>query len=696
MVKHVSLFIMLLCCCATLHGQVVVRKHNAKLSASTVGRMRSAADGMVNVYVRLAEGADTARLADVYGVKFNVGYGRVFTAVVPAGSVEALAADDAVVAVDAGHEVRMMTDEARRLSGIDEVHAGVSLPAPYRGEGVLVGVIDAGFDFSHPNFRDAAGGCRILAAWDQNNFFATDSEYGYGREYRTAAEVAAAGRDMELTGDTHGTHVLGIAAGGYDGPYMGMAPEAGIVLVSTNKTEQGIVDGIDYLLKYSEKAGMPMSINLSIGSVLGYKDGTDDFAVLVDSLMKDKPGRVLSIAGGNEGDRKSTLHGVPDGEDCSVESYWLPPSYNRDNLLVQGVAGSDYGLTVSLVDTVSGGIVFSATVNSGEHGTVSYEDFGTQDGDNGSLVVSSAENPANGNPCFRVSMTYGKPDNEAWVVRLTSDGGRYAVFSDYGEFASCGKAGYADGVCDYTIAATAAGYNTIAVGAYVSKNTYTDLAGGAHAFDWTLGGVYPLSGRGPTYDGRIKPDVSAPGAAVMSSFNSYASSFYVKPEDKVAEVDDAASGRTYSWGVASGTSMAAPVVAGTVALWLEADPSLTVDDVRGIIGATSRRDGFTGADANGSYGYGKLDAMAGLKYVLQESSIVSNTVGDVTCRYADGRVIVAGGEVLRSVRVYGVDGTLVGESSGNGRSLSVKVPHGGVYIIKVETDSGRATFKAFF
>ena len=61
MVKHVSLFIMLLCCCATLHGQVVVRKHNAKLSASTVGRMRSAADGMVNVYVRLAEGADTAR-----------------------------------------------------------------------------------------------------------------------------------------------------------------------------------------------------------------------------------------------------------------------------------------------------------------------------------------------------------------------------------------------------------------------------------------------------------------------------------------------------------------------------------------------------------------------------------------------------------------------------------------------------------
>ena len=82
---------------------------------------------------------------------------------------------------------------------------------------------------------------------------------------------------MELSGDTHGTHVTGIAAGSYDGPYRGVAPEADIVLVSTNKTEQGIMDGIDFLLKYAENAKKPISINLSIGTVLGSKDGTENF-----------------------------------------------------------------------------------------------------------------------------------------------------------------------------------------------------------------------------------------------------------------------------------------------------------------------------------------------------------------------------------------------------------------------------------
>ena len=158
----------------------------------------------------------------------------------------------------------------------------------------------------------------------------------------------------------------------------------------------------------------------------------------------------------------------------------------------------------------------------------------------------------------------------------------------------------------------------------MSKNEYTDLSGGLHKQPWTVEDIYPLSGKGPTYDGRLKPDVTAPGAVVVSSYNSYAGSHYVKPEDKVTEVSDENGGRKYSWGVLSGTSMATPVVTGTVALWLQADNTLTVVDVLDVIQATAVRDVYTGGEASGVFGHGKIDARAGLEYLIRSTGISSN------------------------------------------------------------------------
>lgn len=691
----------LLLCAASSQGQLRVREYSHNLSAQTVARM---VDGDVhtraaqperpaNVYVRLAEGADTARLAAAYGVRFNVCHGSVCTAVAPVGMLEALAADADVEYVDAGQEVHLMMDEVRRLSNIDAAHAGTLLPVPYKGEGVLVGVIDAGFDFSHPNFIDKDGKCRIVAAWDQNNFFTTSSGYGYGVEYATAEDVAAAKRDMELTGDTHGTHVAGIAAGGYDGPYTGVAPAAGIVLVSTNKTEQGIIDGLDYLLKYAEKAGRPMAINLSIGTVLGFKDGTDDFTQMVDGLLEGRRGCILSVAAGNEGDRRSTLRGTFGGCVTEVKSIWTPPDYGRDNLFIQGEKGADYRLTLTLRNTESGAELFSQTFGSGDKRTQSFEGFGSAADDSGRMSVSVSDNPANGNPCFRVSLTYNTPATERWELSLQSENGKYMANSDYGEFTSGSLTGYAEGTNECTIAATATGYNTISVGAYVSKNEYTDLSGTVHTQPWTVGDAYPLSGKGPTYDGRLKPDVVAPGAAVVSSYSSYAGSYYVKQEDKVAEVADAAGRRTYSWGVLSGTSMAAPVVTGVVALWLQAAPTLTVDDVRSLIEATSARDGYTGDATNSTFGNGKIDALAGLKRILQSSGITRNVLEGVSWTYRGRLLTVTSGAALRRVAVCRADGTLVGAQQECGTECRIAVPRRGVYIVHIETDGGHGTLK---
>lgn len=697
--NKIYLAVSFLFCVSTMFAQTV-RTYSPKISEATVIRMEEmqatrsiGQSDMINVYLHLAPDADIGRLSDAYGIKFNVGHNNVYTALLPLGSIDAVVSDDDVLFIDAGQKVRFMMDEVRKFTHIDEAHGGVSLSSPYLGKGVILGVVDAGFDFSHPNFRDQNGECRIKAVWDQNNFMSADSEYGYGKEYKTTAEVVAAKRDMELSGDTHGTHVAGIAAGSFDGPYKGVAPEADIVLVSTNKTEQGIVDGIDYLLKYAESQGRPISINLSIGTVLGFKDGTDNFVVLIDNLMKDSKGKILSIACGNEGDRNSTLSGIFGSNLGSITSYWVPPSYNTDNLFVQGENGSTYLLTITLKDIVGGNTIFTKTFDSTERQTVSFEDFGTLTDSNGRMGVTVSENPANGNPYFRISMNYAKPENEVWQITLASDKGRFLVNSDYGEFLSNGESGYSDGTNNYTIAATATGFNTVSVGAYVSKRNYTDLSGTDHDKGWTIGDVYPLSGKGPSYDGRIKPDVSAPGAAVVSSFSSYAGAFYVKPEDKVYEYADADNGKKYTWGVQSGTSMATPVVAGTIALWLEANPELTLADVVNILKQTSVHDDVTGTEPGGVFGYGKLDALAGLKFIEQTSSVDNAETGRLAYYYDGSRLNISADCGIEKISIYTITGIMIKSQNVKSDNVSISLSPRSAYLVRVVSAGTDKTFK---
>jgi serine protease AprX len=97
-----------------------------------------------------------------------------------------------------------------------------------------------------------------------------------------------------------------------------------------------------------------------------------------------------------------------------------------------------------------------------------------------------------------------------------------------------------------------------------------------------------FSSRGPTADGRIKPDVSAPGVAVTSP----------------------RAGTSSDYRVMSGTSMAAPFVAGVALLMRDAAPSLTPDQVKTALRATAVDWGVPGADND--YGAGRLDAYAAL------------------------------------------------------------------------------------
>ena len=122
------------------------------------------------------------------------------------------------------------------------------------------------------------------------------------------------------------------------------------------------------------------------------------------------------------------------------------------------------------------------------------------------------------------------------------------------------------------------------------------------------------------------PDVCAPGAIIISSTNSY----YVdavaeaygeatrnQNQAKVSEAD-----RDNYWYWAIGTSMASPYVAGSLALWVEADPNITIDDVKDIIKATAIRDNdVLTVDDPIRAGAGKFDAYAGLKEVIRRAGV---------------------------------------------------------------------------
>jgi subtilisin family serine protease len=154
-----------------------------------------------------------------------------------------------------------------------------------------------------------------------------------------------------------------------------------------------------------------------------------------------------------------------------------------------------------------------------------------------------------------------------------------------------------------TIGLTATGDGCLAVASHVSKQAWHSDAGAAQDFHVLVGRSSPFSSQGPTRDGRLKPEISAPGQYVTAALADHS---------EWAGIDDRARVRERLLTL-EGTSMAAPVVTGVVALLLQKKRNLTVQRVRDILQATARHDAHTGlAPWNPAYGYGKLDVVAAL------------------------------------------------------------------------------------
>ena len=642
----------------------------SKLTASTITRVHRtasalrASDENIHAIVRLCDEADLDRLAADYGVAFNVVTGNLATAVIPMSALVDFAEDPDVENVDAGNSVKAMTDLAREYSHVDALHVGLpDFPRSFTGKGVLIGVIDTGFDFMHPAFRDAEGNSRIIHVCDQSGRNGNASSMGYGVVFDTPELIRSAAHDVSR--DTHGTHVAAIAASSAD-VYKGMAPESDIVVVATDKSESGIIDALAYLLDYAEKEKKPMAINLSMGTVIGFKDGTDPIASMIDELL-DKSGKkcLMAIAAGNEGHRNSTIVTEATGQGEVINTSFTPPSHMRENIFIGCSTTSAFQVTLSLVG--SDGVAFETSISSDVSESVSHENItGEKDY---SLVTLSPMKDADGlQRGVSINLYAPLKDGQKWKLSVTGAAGKYIACCDYGELDNGSNAS--------TMAATACGQIPISVGAYVSRDKFTNLQGTERSSDWTVGERYPLSGMGPAFDGRDKPDVLAPGAHIISAINNYAASYNVNREDLAyTEVDALIPGRTNYWGAMCGTSMATPVVTGIMALWLQANPRLDFDHVRKLIGSP------------GSH----IDAKTGMESLLAgvELPKSKNTVPYIYNPFTRSIAII--GEGVVCVEVFAVDGTVLKRK--NRPVEPVHIPEGAMRIVRITTSTGSHILK---
>lgn len=240
----------------------------------------------------------------------------------------------------------------------------------------------------------------------------------------------------------------------------------------------------------------------------------------------------------------------------------------------------------------------------------------------------------------------------------------------------------------------ACGNDVLIVGSYNTRDDWASIDGGVYGYHgrFPAGKVSSFSSYGTLSDGRELPHICGPGAAIISSTNSY---FVENAENNVEEADIQAIAarpeRRNYWQQAVGTSMSTPFVAGSIALWLEANPYLTIDDVKRIVAETAVRDEDYDEAERVRWGAGKFNAYDGLKEAIRLSGEI-NTVAPS----ADSRLMVRplsgssyevflGGVAAIEASVYNVAGAKVLEASAGADQLILDASalDAGVYILCV-------------
>lgn len=595
---------------------------------------------LTTVFVRTSETLTEDSLLE-YGGTIYAQLGDVSIITIPLSQIGKLIESPNVLRVEANQRANVTLDTVPVVSNIQPVYQSTPKHQAFTGKGVIMGLMDVGFDLTHPTFYNnvSRSNYRIKAFWDQlgQRDESTMVRLPVGRDYLTEGDILAQGCAVDGKIQGHGTHTAGIAAGsGYDSPYRGVAYESDLCLVANAVTDDTTyIDkqdyylytsatdalGFKYIFDYAEQQGKPCVISFSEG----YTPYMDDDDMLYNDFLERLigPGRILVVSAGNESrmltyvdkpvgkehagaflqtEGKNPLYRIKSEKPVALSLYAYKDSSTPTHQL--HIAADDERWEGTLIDTLAIGNDTLAIVID------SYPSTFDQQGII-SMVQMHSTKELNMLPPLALVIS-GKEQQAALIGSSTNS------------FANHDKdPRWNDATMGHNILSPGCLKAPICVGSTSHRTTFKNLKdqwvrntySNEEAGHWS-----PFSSVGPTLDGRIKPDVTAPGRNIISAYSSY----YLAENPTATSYDVAhfdVDGRTYPWHAASGTSMSTPVVAGVIALWLEAKPDLTRDDIIGILQRTSRHPEEELSYPNNKYGYGDIDAYRGLLDILSAAGI---------------------------------------------------------------------------
>lgn len=613
---------------------------------------KSGATTAVTAYVTI--NPDVTAWSDL-GIKPMATVGNTATVRLTAEQIERLSQQPGVSYIQLTAAPAQMLDKARQETGVDAIHDGTTLSKPFTGKGVVVGIVDAGFDYTHSAFRNPSDGTlRIRRVWEQKGSQQLEGakapdKYGYGIELNTPELIAASQGDTDA--NSHGTHVAGIATGSDDykeGAYEGVAPDADIVLVALdldNCSSADIGNAVQYVFDYADEVGRPCVVNLSLGNHEGPHDGTSTFDQLADRLQGS--GRLIVGAAGNHRTDKFHIdHTFASASDQPLRTfvkYKVGPSTSKTGGTVEiwGEKGTEFTVDIAAYNTFSHKDASSTTVYPAEGVTeATFDRYAS-----GSWLIASEVSPLNGKP--HVVLTSALTNlrvNHSIALTITPKGaGRVNVWADntYLGLESQDQEGFSapDALSSTLAEIGGTAQRILSVASYTTRNEYTTNTTSG-TLEETLGDISSFSSYGPTADGRMKPEVAAPGCFIISALSTNDASGTQMYADWYDKFD-----RTNIYGYMQGTSMSSPFVAGVVAMWLEAYPQLSPEELKQIVEKTSRRDSFTASAPDSNWGYGKINPLGGLEECLQLAASGCETIDMPFC----GEVSVRGGSVVISL-----------------------------------------------
>lgn len=564
-----------------------------------------------------------------YNGRFKYAYGNIAALELPVYAIADFAATDFVQYVERPvAPPHLLDDQSSMHINVDSVWQGLGdLPRAFTGKDVVIGFLDSGMDFNHPDFAHTDSTTRVAHIWDQTKPLAgnTPAQYGYGQEWDSTG--IQDGLCTHTDASNHGTKVTGIASGNgiTDSNFAGVAPASDIIMVEiafNNDFLSHVADGVDYILRKAKAAGKPAVINASLGTYFGSHDGLDITARLINNMINSEPGRVFVCAAGNAGNTRFHL-----GYELSADTnftwftyfnqlgyayfqfYADTNAFNEAYFSIGVNRPNDWSkadetpfLNINEDFTFINNLAIRAfnLFNDNNERLAVVELYAERS--EGRYIVDVAIVPDTTNLLISFQTT-GKGRFDTWSSTSLTGTSNF-VNSNLPDTSQYPPIAYykRPDASQTTVSSWACSPDAITVGSFVNRNSWPNYRGDTTYRSGIVSDLHPASSVGYTRIGLVKPDVVAPGQLILtpttlSQLNSLRNA---RPQDVSPS----------GWhALFNGTSAASPLVAGVAALYLEQYPNATSQEVITAMQALARADSFTGyALPDSAWGYGKIDA----------------------------------------------------------------------------------------